>query len=201
MRSLPRPRKSSPRRSAPGARRTSSSCARCWSRRRERSETSARSLRPRRLESEAFGRRAKDAESLLQQAETQMKDLETMLASPTPLKVTPSEGVSADRTRAGTLLASATGQAPERDAHSGRRRPDRRDADRAGSDNADRPGASPVRIGSRRGDRGGHRGPSGQHGRPRDTGRQRGSHDRAAIARKARGRRQRRRSSSSCRPP
>jgi hypothetical protein len=56
---------------------------------------------------EAFSQRARDAEVALQQAETQMRDLDTILAATSPLKVTPSEGVTADRARAGTLLAGA----------------------------------------------------------------------------------------------
>ena len=56
---------------------------------------------------ETFNQRARDAESVLQQAETQLRDLDTMLASTTPLKVTPSEGVSANRAGAGARLASA----------------------------------------------------------------------------------------------
>ena len=56
---------------------------------------------------ETFNQRARDAESVLQQAEEQMRDLDTRLAATTPLKVAPSEGVSSDRTGAGARLASA----------------------------------------------------------------------------------------------
>ena len=79
---------------------------------------------------ETFNQRARDVESVLQQAETQLRDLDTILASTTPLKVTPSEGVSADRAGAGAPARERRGQAPEREAISGRCRTDRRNTDR-----------------------------------------------------------------------
>jgi hypothetical protein len=56
---------------------------------------------------EAFTRRSRDVDSQLLQADMQMRDLDALLASTTPLKVAPSEAVTAERARAATLLTSA----------------------------------------------------------------------------------------------
>jgi hypothetical protein len=56
---------------------------------------------------EAFTNRIKDAESLLQQADTQLKGLDTALASTIPLRVSPSGTVTDERARAAQQITDA----------------------------------------------------------------------------------------------